>query len=217
MLKARAELNTKNIHVEIENALKNIDLQKIQLETQNELKKIDWEKMQKEMLQAQEEIRNNIDSKKMEVEIQRSMEATKKAMAEMKNINMEKIQQDLEKTKQELALNEGKMQENLEKAKKEINENIHKDFRKELEKAQAGIERATEELKAYKSMLDEMAADGLLQSKEEYTIECKNGNLFINGKQQPDNITTKYKHYFKKGNVTIKRGKDNDGNKTIHL
>ncbi|MEP6746277.1 MAG: hypothetical protein ABJB86_01055 [Bacteroidota bacterium] len=217
LLKAQAELNTKNIHAEIENALKNIDLQKIQLETQTELRKADWDKMQKEMLQVQEEVKNNIDSKKMEMEVQRSMEATKKAIAEMKTINMEKIQQELEKTKQELALNEGKMQESLEKAKKEISENIHKDFRKELEKAQAGVESATEELRSYKTMLDEMAADGLLQSKEEYNIEYKNGNLFINGKQQPDNITNKYKHYFKKGNATIKRGKDIDGDKTIYL
>jgi hypothetical protein len=217
LLKAQAELNTENIHAEIENALKNIDLQKIQLETQDALKKINWDKMQKEMQQAQEEIKNNIDSKKLETEIQRSLEATKKAMSELKAVDMEKIQLQLEKTKEELKLNEGKMQENMERAKKEINENIHKDFRKELEKAEAGIERATEELRNYKTMLDEMAKDGLLQSKEEYNIEYKNGNLFINGKQQPDNITNKYKHYFKKGNVTIKRGKDTEDDKTIYL
>jgi hypothetical protein len=217
LLKAQAELNTQNIQEQVAKAMKEIDLQKIQLQTQKALKQIDWEKMQKDLQQSQAEIKANIDSKKMDAEISRAMEEAKHAMAEMKAVDMEKLQQDLEKTKEEMKISEREMQKDLEDAKKEMNENFPKTLKKELEKARVEIDHAKEELLNYKNMLDEMDKDGLLKSKEEYKIEYKNGDLFINGTKQPEIITSKYRHYFKKGNVKLTRSKDDDDNKTIHL
>lgn len=214
--KAQAELNAQNIGEQVEKAMKEIDLQKIQLQTEAALQKIDWEKMQKDLMKAQAELKNNIDPKKIDAEISRSMEETKKAMAELKAVDMEKIREELEKAKMELKLNEGSMQEDIERAKKEINENIHKDFRKEFEKAQEEVKHAAAELQNYKDMVDEMYKDGLIKSREQYDIHYKNGDLFINGTKQPAGITGKYKHYFKKENVKISRGTDED-DKTIDL
>lgn len=218
LLKAQTELNTQNIQEQVARAMKEIDLQKIQLQTQKALKQIDWEKMQKDLQQSQAEIRTNIDSKKLDVEISRAMEEAKEAMSEIKAIDMEKMQQDLEKAKEEMKFNQQEMQKDLEDAKKELNENFPKTLKKELEKARVEIDHAKEELQNYQNMLDEMDKDGLLKSKEDYKIKYKNGDLFIDGTLQPENVTSKYRHYFKKGNVTIKRNKDDDDdNKTIHL
>lgn len=107
------------------------------------------------------------------------------------------------------------MQEDIERTKKEINETIHKDLKKEFEKAQEGVKHAAAELQNYKDMVDEMYKDGLIKSREQYDIHYKHGDLFINGTKQPAGITDKYKHYFKKENVKISRGTDDD--KTIDL
>ena len=192
------KLNTENIHEQVEKVLKNIDLQKIKIETDNELKKVDWEKMQKELQKALEETKRTITD-------------------QLRSVDMQQIQRTLEKTQQELQLNEGKMQEDMERAKAEIKKNLGKNFEKELEKAKEGINHATEELQGYKEMLNEMDKDGLLHAGGPYDVKYKNGNLFIDGKQQPENIANKYKHYFKQGNTRIKKGKDGDDDKTIYL
>ena len=255
------KINVEKIEAEIENAIKNIDAQKIQAKIQAELKQVDWEKMQKDLQKAQAELKynlesgkmqadiqrameetkktmaemktvdmekvqaglekaqaelKNIDGPKMQAEMQRTMEETKKAMAEMKAVDMEKIQYQLEKAKEEMRANQGKLKQDMERARKEINENLKKDFRKEMEKAKEEVNQAAIELQNYKDMLLEMDKDGLLNAKEPYSIEYNKGTLIINGKTQPGTISTKYRHYFKRENVKISRGKDDD-DRTIDL
>jgi len=233
LLRAQAQLNAKDIHAEIEKAMKeielqkislqdqmkNIDMQKIQAETQEALQKINWEKMKKDMQQAQAELKNNIDYKEIESGIRRSMEETKRAMAHLKEIDMQKIQQQLERAQEDLKANEGHMREEMERAKKEIDLNLHKDFRKELEKAKEGVQRASEELRGYKEMITEMQKDGLLKNDDNYNIKYKKGELYIDGVKQPDNVTNKYRHYFKQENVQLKKSKGSkeDDGKTIDL
>ena len=148
--------------------------------------------------------------------MQRAMEETKKAMAEMKAVDMEKIEKELEKAKEEMRNSKGRMKQDMEKARKDINEALKKDFRKEMEKAKEEVNQAAIELQNYKDMLLEMDKDGLLNAKEPYSIEYNKGTLIINGKTQPDTISSKYRHYFKKENVKISRGKD-DNDRTIDL
>lgn len=230
LLRAQAQLNAREIHTEVEKAMKeiamqkinlaeqmkNIDMQKIQAETQEAMQKINWKKMQQDMQQAQAELKNNIDYKKMERGMSRSMEETKKAMAHLNEIDMQKIQQQLERVQEGLRANEGQMQEDMERAGKEINENLHKDFRKEMEKAKEGVQKAAEELRSYKEMISEMQKDGLLKNDDTYNIQYKKGDLYIDGVKQTENITSKYRHYFKQENIRLKKSKEDDG-KTIDL
>ncbi|HTE10710.1 MAG TPA: hypothetical protein VK645_07065 [Chitinophagaceae bacterium] len=210
------KLNAEKIEEQIAKAMKQIDMQKIQLQAQAALKQIDWQKMQAEIEKAQDEIKNK-DMVKMQKEIQQAMEETKKAMAEMKPVDMEKIQHQLEQAKENMKINESRIKEEIENARSNIRQNLKKDFRKELEKAREGIDRAAMELQNYKEMLTEMDKDGLLNAREPYSIEYKKGELIINGKKQPDTITNKYKHYFKKENVKIKKGKEDEDDRTIDL
>ncbi|MEP6726029.1 MAG: hypothetical protein ABJC98_09450 [Bacteroidota bacterium] len=210
------KINAENIHEQIEKAMKNIDMQKIQLQVQASLKQIDWKKMQADIQKAQAEI-NNADGIKLQKEMQNTLDETRKAMAGLKAFDMEELQHQLEQTKENLKMNEGRMKEDLEKARKNINQNLNKDFRKELEKAKENVKRVAEELQDYKMMLTEMDKDGLLNANETYDIEYKKGELIINGKTQPATITSKYKHYFKKERVTIKNGNRDEDDRTIDL
>lgn len=210
------KINAENIHEQIEKAMKNIDMQKIQLQVQASLKQIDWKKMQADIQKAQAEI-NNADGIKLQKEMQNTLDETRKAMAGLKVFDMEELQHQLEQTKENLKMNEGRMKEDLEKARKNINQNLNKDFRKELEKAKENVKRVAEELQDYKMMLTEMDKDGLLNANETYDIEYKKGELIINGKTQPATITSKYKHYFKKERVTIKNGNRDEDDRTIDL
>lgn len=210
------KINAENIHEQIKKAMKNIDMQKIQLQVQASLKQIDWKKMQADIQKAQAEI-NNADGIKLQKEMQNTLDETRKAMAGLKVFDMEELQHQLEQTKENLKMNEGRMKEDLEKARKNINQNLNKDFRKELEKAKENVKRVAEELQDYKMMLTEMDKDGLLNANETYDIEYKKGELIINGKTQPATITSKYKHYFKKERVTIKNGNRDEDDRTIDL
>ena len=213
-----SKIDMDKMQEQLAKAMKQIDLQKIQLQAQQSLKQIDFKKMEADIQKAQEEISKE-GSLKMQKHMEEAMEATRKAMENIKSVDMEKIQRNLERSKEELKLNEGKMREEMERARKDIQLNLHKDFRKEFEKAKEGINRAAAELQNYKEMLTEMDKDGLIKMKEAYNVKYKNGVLTINGKIQPDNITNKYKHYFKKENVTLKKVEDgvDEDERTIDL
>jgi hypothetical protein len=79
------------------------------------------------------------------------------------------------------------------------------DFRKEMDNAKVDIDKAKTEMKGYQEMIYDMEAAGLLNTKEDYTIEYKDGDLFINNKKQPQNVTDKYKKYFKHKTIAIKK------------
>ena len=211
------KINTEKIEQQVEQAMKNIDMQEIQLQAQAELKKVDWEKMQKEIQKALEEAKHNLDSKKVEIEIQKAIEESKIAMAEMKEVNMEKIREELNVAKEQMKSQQGRMKEEIEEVSKELKQNLDRDLKKEMANAKEQLARAKEELQHYKDMLSSMEKDGLLNTKENYSVEYKNGELFINGKKQPDTITNKYRHYFKKEHVTIKKNGDDEDDRTIDL
>ena len=46
-------------------------------------------------------------------------------------------------------------------------------------------------------MFNEMEADGLINTRDGFTIEYKDKDLFINGNKQPEKVTDKYRKYFK--------------------
>jgi hypothetical protein len=80
---------------------------------------------------------------------------------------------------------------------------------KEMEKAKASIEKAKAEMKEYKGFVDGLEKDGLINKKEGYTIQHKNGELIINGKKQPADVSNKYESFLKKHEkFTIKKSDD---------
>jgi hypothetical protein len=152
----------------------------------------------------------------------RELEETKKKLQEQ--LNNKDWKKEIEKMQQ---FNQQELNNALEKARKEIERakegiNLEKhDLKKELEKAHVEIGKAKEEVKGYQEMIYDMEKAGLLDTKGDYTIEYKNGDLFINDKKQPEEVTNKYKKYFKKDKVKIKKEDGefniNHGSSDIHI
>lgn len=190
------------IQQDVQNAMKSIDMVKMEKEITESLSKIDFDKMQKEIEESLkdadikgelEQARQEIMKAKLEVEQQLKNKEWKKEMEkEMKKVDMKQVEKELLKAKAELQKVKAEMQ--LEK----IN------FSKELEKARTEIDKAEKEMKGYQEMLESMKEEGLVNSREDYTIEFNKGDLFIDGKKQSDAVSDKYKKYFKKDKTTIK-------------
>ena len=77
-----------------------------------------------------------------------------------------------------------------------------------MEEAKNGINKGKEELKQIKMMFTEMEKDGLIDSQQGFTIEYKEKDLYINGTKQKEQVTDKYRKYFKEDHFKIKIDKE---------
>jgi chromosome segregation ATPase len=202
MDKAELKLNMEKVKAEIEKATKDIDAAKIKMEIDKAMKDVDMEKVKAEIEKAVKEI----DAAKIEQDVKASLakvdwEKMKQEMEEIKKIDMSKVDADMKKVEKEL---------------KDLGPKIEK----EMEKAKLDIEKAKVEIKEYKNFVDGLEKDGLINKKEDYSIQHKNGELFINGKKQPADVYNKYREFLDKhkkinikksdGNFNINNDDDND-------
>ncbi|HEX4375074.1 MAG TPA: hypothetical protein VHZ50_17340 [Puia sp.] len=170
-----------------------LDMEKVQRQVDDAMKNVDFEKIGRETARAMQHLNENFDINKLNEEVQRGLEAAKEqmnskefreSMDAAKKINMDEIRKELENVKDEMEKNKI-------------------DLKEEMDNAKEGIEKTKEELKAYHELIDGMEKDGLINTKEDYSIEYKDDELFINGKKQSPEITDKYKDYFKENNTRI--------------
>lgn len=96
-----------------------------------------------------------------------------------KNIDLSEMHEELAKTKEEM---------------KKIGPQIEK----ELKNAKVEIEKAKAELKEYKSFVDGLEKDGLINKKENYSIKHKDGKLIINDKEASAETYNKYRSFLDK-------------------
>jgi DNA repair exonuclease SbcCD ATPase subunit len=201
-------------------------LEKTKANLQKQLSK-DWKKAQEEMmrslneidldkahLQAQEALQR-IDFDAIQRQVTEAIENSAKASEHISKEMVEKMKLQIEKAKKEHELAQQKhekhVKEEIERAKKQIAESKEKikldklDIEKSLRHAEESIDKAKAEVKSYQDMIYAMEADGLLDTKKDYTIRFKDGKLTINGNEQPETVTNKYRKYFKKDSVTLKK------------
>jgi len=74
---------------------------------------------------------------------------------------------------------------------------LQKQIDEAMDKANEGMQKAKNELQQFKEFTSELEKDGLIDKKKGYEIEWKNGNLYINGVQQSQQVTNKYKKYYR--------------------
>jgi hypothetical protein len=184
------------------------------------LDNLDAAEMKLNMEQVQKEIKDamkNIDMEKIKMEMDKAM----------KEVDMEKIKKEVQESvakidwdKMKAQLDEAKMinTEKLQKEMKEVQKNLEKigpQIQKELDKAKEKVEKAKAEMKEYKEFVDGLEKDGLINTKEDYTIKHKDGELIINGKKASDEVYNKYRSFLEKHKTfTIEKSGD-DFN--IHL
>ena len=189
--RAEIKVNMEKVNEELKEAMKQIDRAKIQMEVDKAMKEVDMEKIRAEV----DRVTNEIDAAKIEKELKESLasvdwEKMNKQMEEMKKIDMSKLDADMKKMEIEM-------------------KGLGPKIEKEMENAKASIEKAKVEMKEYKSFVDGLEKDGLINKKEGYTIQHKNGELIINGKKQPADVYNKYRTFLKKHEkFTIKKSDD---------
>lgn len=179
---------------EIERSLKDIDLSALEKDLKKPIPPIppippiEPEKIKAEVEKAMKEMKE-IDAARMEAEVRGSLakidwEKINKDLEEVRKIDMSKIEADLKKIKPQIEASINKAKEDIEKAKKEI--------------------------EAYRSFTDALEKEGLINKKENYKIEHKEGKLIINGNVQPADVYARYRSFLEKHpRITIK--KDDNG------
>ena len=188
---AMKEINSDKLKLEIETAMKSVDMDKVRNEVERAMKDIDTDKMKADMERAMKEV----DFSKIKMDIDKSMasidwDKMKANIDEVKKINLDKLDIDTKKIQEQL-------------------QDLGPEIRKSLENAKVEIEKAKVELKEYKTFVDGLEKDGLLNKKENYSIRHKAGKLYVNDKEVSADTYQKYKKFLDKhDDFNIKKDAD---------
>lgn len=209
----------------IKNALGSIDFKEIGNITNEALKNIDWKEINtsvnKAMREANEQLKN-IDWSEINTSVNKAM---REASDELKKVDWSEINTSVNKAMREADaqlknIDWNKINSEIKDATDKINskefngEKLQDIIDNAMQKAGEGIEKAKEEVKAWKDFTSELEKDGLINKAKGYKIEWKDdGSLYINGTKQPKEISDKYHKYYKQGGYTIKI----DGDETDSL
>lgn len=176
---------------DVELSLASVNVEKIMKEVQLSLKQVDVDKIMEDVKNSLKDIKvEHVNvSEEVEKALKEARVGMEKAKKEINEVDTKSISKDLEKARQE-----------IEKSKLEISKI---DFSKIMSEAREGIDKAKEELRQIKAMFIEMEKDGLIDSKKGFKIEYKNKDLYIDGKKQSEEVTNKYRHYFKDDHFKI--------------
>jgi hypothetical protein len=172
------------------------DLERMQAELQKEL---DPEKMRKEIEQSLAELKKS--GSEMEKELGKAEAAKIRAEVEasIAKIDMKKIEQEMKRVKE---IDFAKMEAELQ--------NIKPTIEASMKQAREGLEKARQEMTSYKKLVDALDKDGLINKKKAYSIQYKNKQLFIDGKQQSEETVSKYRaHLDGLKEFTMEKSEDN--------
>ena len=195
------KIDMQKIQQQVEEATRKIDYEKINRQVQEALSKIDFDKIQRDIEQSLEDVKK-VDKEAIKKEIENAKKQVKEAMEK------EEWKEDMKKAQLESKEEVKKAMEDVKKEMAKVKEEMKDqkfNFKKDMEKAKVELDNAKSELKDYQDMIYEMEKDGLLSTKEDYSIRYNDGELFINDKKQPESVTDKYKKYIRKKNIAIKK------------
>jgi len=189
--------------------LKEVDVNKIKLELEQSLKEVDMNKIKLELEKSLKEI----DMAKIKADVENSMakvdwDKIKKELEEFRTIELDKIEFEMNKARAEFEKIAPRLEVEMKKLREEMDK-LGPKLEIEMQKAKEGLEKAKAEMKAYKEFVDGLEKDGLLNKKEEYTINYKDGVLTVNGKIASKEIYDKYRGFLEKNKeFSIKKTAD---------
>lgn len=184
------------IQKQIELSLKEIDIDKIRRDVELSLKDLDVEKMMADVRSSLKDVNWDKTNAEMKFAMEDAKQSLEKAKEAIKKINTDEIKKEMDNAKLE-----------MEKSRDEINKI---DINKIMAESKQHIEKAKEELNLVKAMFNEMEKDGLISKKDGFTIEYKNKDLYINGLKQKEQVTDKYRKYFKEDHFTMTIDKEDN-------
>jgi len=183
------KIDLAKIEQEVRASLKDVDMDKIMKEVESSLKEIDTEKILAEVKKELDHINFEDVNNETKQALDNASKELEKAKEEIKKIDKEAIKKEMENARLE-----------IEKSREEIKKI---DMPAIMKQAQEGINKAKTELKQIKTMFNEMEADGLVNAKQGFRIEYKDKYLYINGSKQSEQVTDKYRKYFKDDHFEI--------------
>lgn len=155
-----------------------------------EIEGVDWDEIKETIANALRDAKKEIDNidvdkitRKIDVEVKKSMEQSKKAMAEAK-VEMERARKSM--------------------ARAYVNKSGHPQANATAGGADIEIHSGTDETE---EMLAEMEKDGLINRDRKFRIEKEEEVLYINGTKQPDRVYHKYNRYLHGKDVSISGSK----------
>ncbi len=166
-------------HLDIE--IKKIDFSEINKEVNEALSKIDFNRISQDV----NESLKKIDWDKIKVDVDKSLQQAKEQLAQ---VNTEKINEKLKEVQGKLNSEEFRSQFNAQKMQEKIEEG--------MKNAQKDLDKTKETLLNYKALTNALQNDGLIDKKKGFSIQLKNGELFINGVKQSKETTEKYRKYY---------------------
>ena len=92
------------------------------------------------------------------------------------------------------SMNTEKFEQNMKSLEKEMSR-LGPEIEEKMQKAKADIEKAKKEIKEYKTFVEGLNADGLIDKKGEYDIKHNDGELIINGKKASNEVYSKYRSF----------------------
>jgi beta-lactamase regulating signal transducer with metallopeptidase domain len=217
--KAMKEIDWNQINTEVSNAMKGIDWEKINKEVETAVKNIDWDKINQDIKTDLDQAKHQpVDAKLIEESVRMGLESAKTAMAAISSDEFRKHMTDA----QAAALNSKELKAAMADVKKEMAkaqaEMQHAQKEVALAQRQATLAARQQRISAdnrkvisaeYRSLVDQMAADNLIDIEKGYTIEKKNNTLSINGLEQSADVYKKYADVLNKvTQLTIKGKKD---------
>ncbi len=149
-----------------------------------------------------------------------------RGLEELKNVNWEKIDDDIKESLQEIntAIRDAKTNQMASALSKDVLAELKKALEgdesemvksKQMQaevRAKAGKAKATamagndggKESTDYEAMLTKMEQDKLIDRSKSYKVVKEDGALYINGEKQPESVLNKYGQYLKDKSVNIK-------------
>jgi multidrug efflux pump subunit AcrA (membrane-fusion protein) len=199
--RARRSTDFRKMEAELEAARKELAASRVQMKEEMEkaLKSIDVQAIQEEVNKAMKELNSEAVRSSMRKELGEASAEKIRAQVEasLAKVDMARVRAELEKVEKV----------DLSKLEAELS-TIRPQVEKSMQEARASLETARKELTVYKTLVDGLHADGLINKNGNYTIEYRAGKLQVNGKEQPA-AAKKYDHLLKeKKDFRITRGED---------
>lgn len=195
---AMKNIDWKQINDDVTTAMKNVDWKEINKNVETAMKNIDWDKINADIKAGMKEGQTSVDPKVIQESMRIGMEAAKTAMA---NFSAEDIKNSMAIARD--AMNSPEVKEALANAKKEM-ENARTTMtlaRNQMvisnNNANTVIAKNTVSQNNYKLLIEQMAADKLIDAEKGYTISKKDNKLVVNGETLSDDVAKKYEKHLK--------------------
>ena len=184
------QLNLDSVMQEVNLAMSKIDYAKMNADVQKAMAQIDYNKINKDINAAMK----SIDWNGMKMDVARSLDSAKMAVDK---INWDEMKAEVSKAQVEAKKAAAMQKINMDSLKVQV--------QLSLKEAQKSLLVAKAEFANYKGLQAALEKDGLLQAGKTYSIQLKDGILYLNKVKQTKAITDKYSRYYSgKKNFTLK-------------